>query len=251
MFLIKNGVKTILRQFGYDVFRAGRAIPLADRQHLDYTRFRECELEINLRHDKQTLENVKALRKKYSEPIFGKMPIMELLRMLGQCHDPTDSKLAGLSQLTHCLQVAEAMESDGVTDPALLIVALVHDLGKLLSLVGELPENIVCMNTTIGEHAPGSGWDQCTFQWNHDEFVYQRLKHHLPDHLSWLLRYHSVWLSKCEVYMNAVDSRNYNDYLRAFARYDQESKSIYKLPQKNLEHYREVLERYFPEPVLF
>lgn len=251
MLPIKNSVKTVLHQFGYDVYRAGTAIKLDAPQHTDYTGFYERGAQIILRHDQQTLEDVKALREKYSAPVFGKLPIMELLLMLGECYDPTDMKLAGLSQLTHCLQVAEAMEVDGVADPDMLIAALVHDLGKLLALTDELPENIVCMNRMIGVNTVGIGWNQCVFQWNHDEFVYERLKHYLPEHLSWLLRYHSVWFSDCEAYMNGEDIANYNAYLRAFARYDQGSKSIYKHPKKNLGHYRELLESYFPDPVLF
>ncbi len=64
----------------------------------------------------------------------------------------------------------DAMDRDGIDDPELLLAVLVHDLGKLLLVAGEDPANVVCMNSPIGEPTPGVGLDQCTFQWNHDEF---------------------------------------------------------------------------------
>ena len=74
------------------------------------------------------------------------------------------------SQLTHVLQMLDTMDRDGIDDPELLLAVLVHDLGKLLLVAGEDPANVVCMNSPIGEPTPGVGLDQCTFQWNHDEF---------------------------------------------------------------------------------
>ena len=51
--------------------------------------------------------------------------------------------LLGASQFSHIRQVLAAMERDGVTHPDLHVAALVHDLGKVLLLTNETPENVI------------------------------------------------------------------------------------------------------------
>ena len=88
-------------------------------------------------------EQVTALRAKYARPVFGLVNTWDLLEQLGGCVDPADPVLYGASQQLHALQVLTAMEADGVKDPVLLAAALIHDVGKLLLLAGEAPENVV------------------------------------------------------------------------------------------------------------
>ncbi len=214
-------------------------------------RFRAQARAIAQRHRAQTLETIAALKKKYEGPITGKAQMWELLGRLSQCVDPTDSSLYCASQQTHVLQVLEAMERDGVDDPDMLLAALVHDLGKLLLLEREDPENVVCMNAPVGEYREGVGLDNCVFQWNHDEFAYSRLNGNVPDHVAWLVRYHSVMLDKCRPLMNARDREYAARYLVPFQKYDQGSKSPYSVPRKSLDDYRDVIQGWFPQPILF
>ncbi len=212
--------------------------------------YRRRAAAIEARHDAQTPETVAALRRKYAAPVLGRVSPWSLVERLAHCVDPTDCRLLGASQQLHVLQIIDAMEADGTATEEWLIVALLHDIGKVLLLTGESPENVVCMNKPVSVCAPGGGLDQCTFQWNHDEFAYSRLKDYLPEGLAWLVRYHSIVPDTCETYMNPRD-REYRDrYLRPFAKYDHGSKNPIYLPQRHLEDYRHVVERALPPTIL-
>ena len=203
------------------------------------------------RHRRQSLEAVMALKARYSRPVLGQVRVWELIERLGSCIDPTDERLFGVSQQVHVRQILAAMEEDGTATPEMVLVALVHDLGKVLLLTGEDPANVVCMNTPIGQAPAGSGLANCVVQWNHDEFAYDRLKGLIPDDLAWLVRYHSLELPvSCRV-MDAGDLERTERLLVPFAHYDHATKSPYVLPSTPLEQYRDVVEEAFPHPIWF
>lgn len=202
-------------------------------------------------HDVQSAETVAALRRKYAAPVLGRVRPWSLVEKLAQCIDPTDGKLFGASQQLHVLQIIDAMEAEGTATEEWLLVALLHDLGKLLLLTGEAAENVCCMNRPVRVCAPGGGLDHCVFQWNHDEFGYSRLKDHLPDGLAWLVRYHSILPDSCAQYMDARDREYAERYLRPFARYDHGTKSCVNVPQRRLEDYRHVVEDALPVTIVF
>lgn len=231
-------VKDLLRPF----------LPAAIRKRFAFSAQARAITE---RHDAQTAETVRALDRKYAAPVIGMVRVYDLLEMLAGCIDPTDPSLYGASQLIHVLQVLEAMEDDNMTDPDMLCAALVHDLGKLLLLHAESPENVVGMNVPIGKYPAGIGLDNCIFQWNHDEFAYSRLKDHVPEHVAWLVRYHSIMLSKCKRLMNQRDRDWTRRYLVPFQKYDVKSKSPYAVPRKSLADHKEFVEARFPQPILF
>ena len=183
--------------------------------------------------------------------MFGRVRVWDLVERQAQCVDPTDRKLFLASQGVHVLQMLDGMDRDGTTDRDLVLAALIHDVGKLLLLTGEDPANVVCTNWPIGEYDDGCGLDQCIFQWNHDELGYQRFKDHVPDHIAWLVRYHSIDTEQTVHLMDARD-RAYNEqYLTAFRRYDQGTKSPYAIPVRRLAEYRDVIEEAFPSAILF
>jgi len=245
--LLKQGLVAALASRGYEM----RPIAPPEPEALERGRFCDESREIYARHCAQTRETVTALRRRYQRPIFGRVEIGTLLERLARCIDPTDVRLGGVSQHLHVLQVLAAMEADGVTDRDMLLAALVHDVGKVLLLAGEAPENVVCFNEPIGEHEPGIGLDRCVIQWNHDEFAYSRLKDHVPDAVAWVVRYHSLRLETCTALMDARD-RDYTErYLRRFQHYDQESKSQFSLPGTRIEEYRELLEKSLPRSISF
>ncbi len=226
------------------------ASPIASRKALaDGYRGRAAAIEA--RHDEQTAAIVTALRQKYAAPVLGRVSPWSLVEKLAQCIDPTDCSLFCGSQQLHVLQIIDAMEAEGTATEEWLLVTLLHDIGKVLLLTGEAPENVACMNKPVSVCAPGGGLHNCVFQWNHDEFAYSRLKDYLPDGLAWLVRYHSILPETCEQYMDARD-REYRDrYLRPFARYDHGTKSTMYLPQRRLEDYRGIVERALPATIVF
>lgn len=244
---MKAGTKTLAGRTAEALIGPERARRWA--RHFDpaWHQFAGNARAVDERHWKQTHETVAALKRKYEAAVFGREPIWSLVEQLAQCVDPTDGQLGGVSQLVHTRQVVAGMEADGVRDSSLLLAAIVHDLGKVLLLTAEAPENIACMNAPIGDYPDGVGLDQVLFQWNHDEFIYSRLKDHVPDHVSWLLRYHSILIEDSRPYMNARDLEYLETYLVPFRQYDQGTKSCYVLPPPDiLDKYRALVEEACP-----
>jgi hypothetical protein len=203
------------------------------------------------RHRAQRRSDVELLRRRYAKPLFGRVRVWDLIERLGACVDPSDERLYCASQLMHVRQILEEMEADGTATPPMVLVALLHDLGKLLLLTGEDPANVVCMNSPIGENPEGGGLDRALVQWNHDELAFQRLDGLIPDDLAWLIRYHSLEVDDALHLMDASDLDRMDRLLRPFAHYDHATKSPYHLPVTPWQHYRDVIEEAFPDPILF
>jgi predicted HD phosphohydrolase len=183
--------------------------------------------------------------------VFGTVRVWDLVERLASCIDPSDCALFCASQLTHVLQILDAMDRDGLDDPELLLAVFVHDLGKLLLVAGEDPANVVSANSPIGDPAPGIGLDHCTFQWNHDEFGWSRLRDHVPDGVAWLVRYHSMDAEAVAHLMDARDLEYRARYFDVFTRYDHGTKTPFHLPTVELDSYRAIVEDAFPEPIPF
>src|SRR5262249_164475 len=140
---------------------------------------------IEARHKAQTIATVAELRRKYASPVFGRIPVWDAVEMLGRCVDPTDRRLFGATQHLHVVQIIDGMEEGGTGSEEFVLAALLHDLGKVLLLAGEVPENVVCRNEPIAPSAHGAGLDNCVLQWNHDEFAWSRVRAHVPDPVAW------------------------------------------------------------------
>jgi predicted HD phosphohydrolase len=213
--------------------------------------YRAGAREIEARHARQTVAAVEELRRRYEAPVFGDVRVWDLIEMLASCIDASDQRLFGVSQQVHVLQVLEGMERDGLDDPDLVLAALVHDLGKVLLLTDEDQANVVGFNQPIGAYEPGVGLEHCVLQWNHDEFAYSRLREHVPEHVAWLVRYHSIDPVSCEPLMDDGDRERARRYLRVFMQYDHGTKSPYHLPARRIDDYREIVEDAFPKPIRF
>jgi hypothetical protein len=198
------------------------------------------------------LELPAILEAKYAKKlVVGKVRVYDLIAQLATVINPLEPELGCVSQLTHELQLATEMEKDG-RDEKLVLCALLHDLGTLLlTLTDEDPMYIEAGGKKAPlSGTPGGGLYGCSFRWDHGDFIYLRMKDHVPPDIAWLLRYHSMELADCEPYMNEQD-RNYTRQLfEPFTYYD-ERKDMYSVPTKRLEDYRALIDRAFPNEILF
>jgi inositol oxygenase len=248
----KDMVQSSLRRGGYELRRVPIDLPPQRHEPLpEMVQYWHGVTEIEQRHAAQTIDDVAALREKYDTPVFGKVRVWKLVKQLAQCIDPSDGRLFAASQQVHVLLTLEAMARDKVDDHDLILAALIHDVGKTLLLTDEDPANITCMNTPIGSYEPGCGLDNVTFQWGHDEFGYSRLVEYLPDHLAWLIRYHSIEIPECLPLMDGRDREYFEKYLRVFSYYDHETKTPFRLPTTRIEDYRDIVEAALPKPIRF
>jgi inositol oxygenase len=248
--------------------------PLAD------SRFRVDEEAFYLRHNRdQTLERARALRERFERRELGPATVWERFSALAGIRDASDADLEGMSQLGHALQTADAIRADGRGEDW-IVLGLVHDLGKILLEAGEPPEFVVgdifplgCAfspnirharffaenldsrdprySTRLGIYEENCGLDRVTFAWGHDEYLYGVLRGRVPDEIAWTIRYHS-FQSVAGDYPYLLDERDRKlraSHMKPFARYDLYTKDPRDASAERLEEYRELLERWFPEPI--
>ncbi|HWY30248.1 MAG TPA: inositol oxygenase family protein, partial [Candidatus Acidoferrum sp.] len=188
-----------------------------------------------------------------------------------------------LDQFQHLLQTSEAIRADGHPD-WMVLVGLVHDMGKVLCLFGEPQWAVVgdtfpvgCAhsskviypeffqanpdakdgryNTMNGIYAAGCGLRQVHMSWGHDEYVYQMLKDHLPEAALYMLRYHSFYAWHREgAYDHLLDGhdREMLKWVKLFNPYDLYSKSPVAPDWSRLRtYYEDLVQRYLPKELRF
>ena len=213
--------------------------------------FRRRAAAIRAAQASQTVEDVFALRKKYQDPIFGSARVWEMIEKLGMCVDASDDSLMCTSQLLHVQQILEAMEQDGVQDRDLFLVALLHDIGKVMLLANAAPEHVVGYISPLGTPSHGIGLENVIFQFGHDEFMYSRIKDLVPERVAWTIRYHSGRVDALRPYCNARDLAHLDGCLALFQPFDMCRKSYQHLPRVDMAKYRDLIEDMFPNPILF
>jgi hypothetical protein len=212
--------------------------------------FKEQAFAIQKRARLQTQVDVIALKRKYEQPIFGEIAVERLLELQAQIIDPTNILMFTGSQLTHTLQVLESMENAGITDREFLATTLIHDLGKLAILKGEKWENLEGGGKIPqGENLPGSGFENCTFSWDHADVVHARFHPYVSEEMAWVLRWHSIQ-TNCEPLMDARDRVLFEKYYKPFVRHDR-TYIFHHLPKKRLSDYLPLVKEFFPVKVLF
>jgi inositol oxygenase len=202
------------------------------------------------RRSRQTVDTVRTLQRKYEAPVFGVISMWDALNMLAHVIDEVDPFLGNVSQEIHTLQVVEGLAADGADD-TMLLAGLIHDVGKVIALVDEDPANIFGTTEPIGHYEPAIGLDQCVFQWGADEYGYSKVAGRVPDHVSWLVRYHSIVPEACVHLMDERDREYFEKYWRVLNRLDHTTKSMYQLPRTRLSDYRAMIDEAFPEPIPF
>lgn len=176
------------------------------------------------KHKLQSDADRHALTHRWRMPLVGRVAVWDLLQLLHFTIDHSDTFLMYTSQLTHCMQVFAAVSSfpfhlQGYHDPGykrdMQVAALMHDVGKLLTIFGEADEHVDCMNRLTASPSAASGLDGLSYEWNHDEFGFQKMWPYLPPRVLDVMRLHSLREIPYAVYVNTTHSL---DHCKAVAR---------------------------------
>lgn len=235
-----------------------------------------------LNHTYQTYAFVQEKEKEFLQFNKKEMTIWDAFDFLNQLVDDSDPD-TDLDQLQHLLQTSEAIRRDGHPD-WMVLVGLMHDMGKVLCLFGEpqwavvgdtfpvgcaysdkivYPEyfsanpdyNDPVYQTKYGVYEPNCGLRKVHMSWGHDEYVYQMMKDYLPEEGLYMLRYHSFYAWHREgAYDHLLDDhdRNMLKWVKLFNPYDLYSKSPEPPDWKKLRpYYEELVQKYLPSTIKF
>jgi len=235
-----------------------------------------------LNHTYQTYEFVQEKRKFFLKFDKKEMPVWEAFNFLNQLVDDSDPD-TDLDQFQHLLQTAEAIRADGHPD-WMVIVGLMHDMGKVLCLFDE-PQWAVVGDTfpvgcaysdkvvypeyfklnpdfengsyqsELGIYSKNCGLREVDMSWGHDEYVYQMMKNYLPEPALYMLRYHSFYSWHREgAYSQLLDDhdREMLKWVKLFNPYDLYSKSPTPPDWTQLKgYYQDLVGKYLPATLKF
>lgn len=235
-----------------------------------------------LNHTYQTYEFVKQKQKEYLSFDKKEMPVWDAFQFLNQLVDDSDPD-TDLDQFQHLLQTSEAIRRDGHPD-WMVLVGLMHDMGKTLCLFGEpqwavvgdtfpvgcaysdkiiYPEYFVNnpdyndprYNTKYGVYEPNCGLRKVDMSWGHDEYIYHMMKDYIPEPGLYMLRYHSFYAWHREgAYDHLLDDHDHDmlKWVKLFNPYDLYSKSPEPPDWNKLKgYYTELIEKYLPKTLKF
>lgn len=235
-----------------------------------------------LNHQYQTYDFVMKKEADFLKFDRKEMPIWAAFDFLNQLVDDSDPD-TDLDQLQHLLQTSEAIRRDGHPD-WMVLVGLVHDMGKVLCLFGEPQWAVVgdtfpvgCAhsdkivypeffqsnpdstdkryNTKYGVYTPNCGLRNVHLSWGHDEYVYQMMKDYIPEGGLYMLRYHSFYSQHREnAYDHLMDNhdREMFKWVKLFNPYDLYSKNPNPPGWKQLKpYYEDLVAKYLPATLKF
>jgi inositol oxygenase len=235
-----------------------------------------------LNHTCQTYEFVMNKKEEFLGFTRRKMPVWDAFDFLNQLVDDSDPD-TDLDQFQHLLQTAEAIRRDGHPD-WMVLVGLMHDMGKVLCLFGEPQWAVVgdtfpvgCAysnrviypeffkdnpdyrnakyNSPCGIYPPHCGLRQVHMSWGHDEYVYQMLKDYLPESARYMLRYHSFYAwHREDAYDHLLDDhdREMLKWVKLFNPYDLYSKCPVPPDWNELRpYYEQLVAKYLPKELRF
>lgn len=235
-----------------------------------------------LNHINQTFDFVKEKQKDFLQFNRKQMTIWEAFDFLNTLVDDSDPD-TDLDQFQHLLQTSEAIRKDGHPD-WMVLVGLMHDMGKVLCLFGEEQWAVVgdtfpvgCKysdkivypeffkenpdyknsdyNSKYGIYEPNCGLRNVHMSWGHDEYIYQLLKDYVPEPGLYMLRYHSfyAWHREGE-YDHLMDDhdREMLKWVKLFNPYDLYSKCPEVPKWEELKpYYENLIKTYLPEKLSF
>lgn len=235
-----------------------------------------------LNHTFQTYDFVQEKRNNFLKFDKKSMPVWEAFNFLNQLVDDSDPD-TDLDQFQHLLQTSEAIRRDGHPD-WMVLVGLMHDMGKVLCLFGEpqwavvgdtfpvgcaysdkivYPEffknnpdyNNPAYNTMYGVYGEGCGLKNVDMSWGHDEYVYHIMKDRIPEEGLYMLRYHSFYAWHREgQYDHLMDDhdRKMLKWVQLFNPYDLYSKNPVPPDWKELRpYYEDLVKKYMPDTLKF
>ncbi len=235
-----------------------------------------------LNHKYQTFGFVQEKRNEFLQFNKREMTVWEAFDFLNQLVDDSDPD-TDLDQMQHLLQTSEAIRRDGHPD-WMVLVGLMHDMGKVLCLFGEPqwavvgdtfpvgcafsdkvifpeffsqnPDNTnATYNTQYGVYEPNCGLRSVNMSWGHDEYVYQMLKDYLPEEGLYMLRYHSFYAWHREGgYDHLLDDhdRKMLKWVQLFNPYDLYSKNPEPPDWNKLKpYYEDLVAKYLPATLKF
>ncbi|CAO3642364.1 unnamed protein product [Cunninghamella blakesleeana] len=235
-------------------------------------------------HIKQTVDHVLNQKKKYcqDESRTRSMGIWEVMEILNNFVDESDPDTS-LSQIMHSLQSAEAARKDNAPR-WMILTALIHDLGKILSVFGEeqwtvvgdtypvgcaFSEKIVYSDffksnpdyqnplyaTKFGIYQPNIGLNNVHMSFGHDEYLYHVCKGFLPPEALYIIRFHSFYACHTEneySWLMNEEDHVMMKWVKEFNQYDLYSKAE-SIPNINqvMEYYKELISEFFPEKIMW
>lgn len=235
-----------------------------------------------LNHTHQSFAFVKQKQKEYLSFDKKEMSVWDAFDFLNQLVDDSDPD-TDLDQFQHLLQTSEAIRRDGHPD-WMVLVGLMHDMGKVLCLFGEPQWAVVgdtfpvgCAysdkivypeffsgnvdftdaryNSELGVYEKNCGLRNVDMSWGHDEYIYQIMKNYIPEEGLYMLRYHSFYSWHREgAYEYLLDDHDKAmlPWVRLFNPYDLYSKNPEPPNWDELRpYYTDLLKKYLPATLKF
>jgi len=244
---------------------------------------RDCVSDFyRMNHKFQTYDFVHKQREKYLKFDRPEMLIWDAFNFLNTLVDDSDPDIE-LDQMQHLLQTSEAIRNDKHPD-WMVLVGLIHDMGKVLCLFGEpqwavvgdtfpvgcaFSDKIVYSeffkenpdsqdkryNTELGVYSRNCGLDNVVMSWGHDEYVYHMVKDYIPEAGLYMLRYHSFYSQHRESAYNHLMNEHDHEmfkWVKLFNAYDLYSKNPSQKSWAELKPYYETLvAKYLPPTLKF
>ena len=258
-----------------------------DKKEEEFRNYQETEKDgvrefYRLNHTYQTYDFVMQKREEFLKFDKKAMPIWDAFNFLNELVDDSDPD-TDLDQMQHLLQTSEAIRNDGHPD-WMVLVGLIHDMGKVLCLFGEpqwavvgdtfpvgckFSDKIVYSefftenpdyhnekyNTELGIYKRNCGLSTVHMSWGHDEYVYHMMKDYIPEPGLYMLRYHSFYSQHREHAYNHLMSEHDHEmfnWVKLFNPYDLYSKNPNQKSWEELKPYYEALvAKYLPPNLKF
>ena len=235
-----------------------------------------------LNHKYQTYDFVQEKKADFLQFNKREMPIWKAFDFLNELVDDSDPD-TNLDQMQHLLQTSEAIRNDGHPD-WMVLVGLIHDMGKVLCLFGEAQWSVVgdtfpvgcafsdkvvypeffadnpdknneLYSQKYGVYEPNCGLKNVQLSWGHDEYVYHMMKDYIPEEGLYMLRYHSFYAQHREnAYNHLLDDHDQEmfKWVRLFNPYDLYSKNPNQKSWEELKpYYTALVEKYLPASLKF
>lgn len=235
-----------------------------------------------LNHKYQTYDFVMEKKADYLKFDKREMPIWQAFDFLNELVDDSDPD-TDLDQMQHLLQTSEAIRNDGHPD-WMVLVGLIHDMGKVLCLFGEpqwavvgdtfpvgcaysdkivYPEffsdnpdfNNKLYQDKLGVYTENCGLDNVHMSWGHDEYVYHMMKDYIPEPGLYMLRYHSFYSQHREnAYAHLMTEKDHEmfKWVNLFNPYDLYSKNPNQKSWEELKpYYQALVAKYLPVTLKF